>query len=233
MTTTSGSGGPGPDRTRHDKRFGVPVNLRVNGGHEPGATPWEEVTLTKDASAGGASFVVSHPVSVGDVLRLQLLPPLPETFAPHDLKEPSPPVYAVVRSSVADARGRRVGVKFFSDVEGLMPARAAVPPLGTDERRERERYVTAVHFLVQQVDAAGAVMAEALTVAENISEGGAQLLGPLPVTRGDRVVVWETGGRFVNLAEVKNAFVDEGGLRRLNVVFLDGHGPTHLFPPQR
>ena len=229
----SGTGGPRPDRTRRDERFGFPVNLRVNGGHEPGAAPWEEVTITKDASAGGASFLVDHPVAVGDVLRLQLLPPLPETFGPCDLKEPSPPVYAVVRSSVFDSRGRRVGVKFFSDVEGLMPAHAPLPPLGTDERRERERYVTAVHFLVQQVDPAGTVMAEALTVAENISEGGAQLLGPLPVTRGDRVVVWETGGRFVNLAEVKNAFVDEGGLRRVNVVFLDGKGPAHLFPPER
>ena len=203
MEMPTGSGGSGPDRTRHDERFGFPVNLRVNGGHEPGAAPWEEVTVTKDASAGGASFIVEHAVSVGDVLRLQILPPLPPTFEAHDLKEPSPPVYAVVRSSVSEARGRRVGVKFFSDVEGLMPAPAPVPPLGTDERRERLRYVTAVHFLVQQVDGAGAVMAEALTVAENISEGGAQLLGPLPVSRGDRVVVWEAGGRFVNLAEVK------------------------------
>ena len=237
MSTPSGSGGPGGgprlDRTRHDERFGVPVNLRVNGGHEPGATWWEEITVTRDASAGGASFVVDHAVSVGDVLRLQILPPLPEVFGPHDLKDPSPPVYAVVRSSVPDANRQRVGVKFFSDVEGLMPARAPVPPLGTAERRERERYVTTVHFLVQQVDAAGAVVAEALTVAENISEGGAQLLGPLPVKSGDRVVVWEAGGRFVNLAEVKHAFVDEGGLRRVNIVFLDGHGPTHLFPPTR
>jgi hypothetical protein len=236
MNTPSGSGGPtggaGPDRTRHDERFGVPVNLRVNGGHEPGATPWEEVTITRDASAGGASFLVDHPVSVGDVLRLQILPPLPETFGAPDLKEPSPPAYAVVRSSVPDSRRRRVGVKFFNDVEGLMPARAPVPPLGTDERRERERYVASVHFLVQKVDAAGAVVAEALTVAENVSEGGAQLLGPLPVKTGDRVVVWEAGGRFVNLAEVRHALVEEGGLRRMNVVFLDGRGPTHLFPPR-
>jgi prepilin-type processing-associated H-X9-DG protein len=27
--------------------------------------------------------------------------------------------------------------------------------------------------------------------------------------------------------------VDEGGMRRVNVVFLDGKGPAHLFPPER
>jgi len=230
---SKGDGGPSPGQIRRDERFGAPVRLRVHGGHETGATPWEEVTTTQDASAGGVSFLVEHSVSVGDVLRLQLLPPLPATLGPCELKGPSMPVYAVVRSTVFDSRGRRVGVMFFTDVDGLMPAAAPVPPLGTDDRRLRERYVTAVHFLVQHVDGAGNVRAEALTVAENVSDGGAQLLGPLPVSRGDRVVVWEAGGRFVNLAEVKNAFVDEGGLRRMNVVFLDGHGPAHLFPPQR
>jgi hypothetical protein len=229
----TGNGGPRPGQIRRDERFGFPVRVRINGGHEPGATPWEEETTTQDASAGGASFRMEHTVSVGDVVRLRVLPPLPETFGPFELTGPSPPVYAVVRSSVLDSRGRRVGVKFFSDVEGLMPAAAPVPPLGTDDRRACERYLTVVHFVVQHVDASGSVVAEALTVAENISEGGAQLLGPIPVQRGDRVVVWEAGGRFVNLAEVRNAFVDEGGLRRMNVVFLDGRGPAHLFPPER
>jgi len=228
-----GDGGPSPGQIRRDERFGLPVRLSVHGGHEPGATPWEEITTTQDASAGGLSFLVEHAVSVGDVLRLQLLPPLPPTLGPFELKGPSTSVYAVVRSTIFDSRGRRVGVKFFSGLDGLMPAAAPAPPLGTDDRRSRERYVTAVHFLVQHVDASGNVRAEALTVAENVSDGGAQLLGPLPVSRGDRLVVWEAGGRFVNLAEVKNAFVDEGGLRRMNVVFLDGHGPAHLFPPAR
>ena len=226
-----GDGGPSPGQIRRDERFELPVRLRVHGGHEPGATPWEEVTTTQDASAGGVSFLVEHAVSVGDVLRLQLLPPLPASLGPLELKGPSLPVYAVVRSTIFDSRGRRVGVKFFSGVDGLMPSAAPVPPLGTDDRRSRQRYMTAVHFLVQSVDGAGSVRAEALTVAENISEGGAQLLGPLPVSRGERVVVWEAGGRFVNLAEVKNVFVEEGGLRRMNVVFLDGRGPDHLFPP--
>jgi hypothetical protein len=170
---------------------------------------------------------------VGEVVRVQVLPPLPETLGTFELKEPSPPVYAVVRSSVLDSRGRRVGVKFFNDVDGLMPAAAPVPPLGTDDRRSRERYLTAVHFLVQQVDSSGTVVAEALTVAENIGEGGAQLLGPLPAAAGDLVVVWEAGGGFVTLAQVRNAFVDEGDLRRLNVVFLEGRSPAHLFPPER
>src|SRR5688500_7252239 len=101
----SGSGGRG---LRRDERFGTPVRVRVDGGHEAGGTPWEEVTTTRDASAGGASFLVDHPLTVGEVIRVQVLPPLPEILGPFELKEPSRPVYAIVRSSVLDSRGRRV-----------------------------------------------------------------------------------------------------------------------------
>jgi PilZ domain len=218
-------------RNRRDERFGFPVRVRVNGGHEPGGTPWEEVTTTSDASAGGASFLMDHPLSVGEVIRLQVLPPLPETLGSFELKEPSPPVYAIVRNTILDARGRRVGVKFFSGVEGLMPAAAPAPPLGTDDRRARERYVTSVHFVVQRIDEFGAVLTEALTVAENVSGGGAQLLAPIQVARGDTLVLNEAGGAFESRAEVRNAFVDGDGLRRLNVMFLDGRSPGHLLPP--
>jgi hypothetical protein len=225
----SGSGGRG---LRRDERFGAPVRVRVDGGHEAGGTPWEEVTTTRDASAGGASFLVDHPLTVGEVIRVQVLPPLPEILGPFELKEPSRPVYAIVRSSVLDSRGRRVGVKFFDDVDGLMPPAAPIPPLGTEDRRVCERYLTSVHFVVQRIDEYGAVLTEALTVAENVSGGGAQLLAPINVARGDTLVLQEAGGTFESRAEVRNAFVDGDGLRRLNVMFLDGRSPAHLFPPE-
>jgi PilZ domain-containing protein len=224
---TIGRGG----HNRRDERFGFPVRVLVNGGHETGGTPWEEVTTLRDASAGGASFLVDHPLTVGEVIRLQLLPPLPEMPAPFELAGPSRTVYAIVRSCVLDSRGRRVGVKFFEDVEGLMPPAAPGPPLGTEDRRLRDRYLTSVHFIAQQVDEYGAVLTEALTVAENISRGGAQLLAPIHVARGDTLLLQEAGGTFESRAEVRNASVDEGGLRRLNVMFLDGRSPQHLFPP--
>jgi PilZ domain len=218
-------------RDRRDERFGCPVRVLVHGGHEAGGTPWEEITTTRDASAGGASFFVDHPLSVGEVVRLQLLPPLPETLGPCELSQPSRAVYAIVRSSTLDSRGRRVGVKFFEDVEGLMPPAVPAPPLGTEDRRARERYLTSVHFVVQRMDEYGVVLVEALTVAENISRGGAQLLAPIQVVRGDTLFLHEAGGSFESRAEVRNAFADEDGLRRLNVMFLDGRSPGHLFPP--
>ena len=227
-SATDGRGGC----NRRDERFGLPVRVLVNGGHEAGGTPWEEVTTTRDASAGGASFLMDHPLTVGDVIRLQLLPPLPEMLAPFELSGPSRPVYAIVRSCIPDPRGRRVGVKFFDDVEGLMPPSAPAPPPGTEDRRLRERYLTSVHFIAQRVDEYGAILVEALTVAENISGGGAQLLSsPFAVARGETLVLVEAGGPFEARVEVRNAFVDEGGLRRLNVMFLDGRSPRHLFPP--
>ena len=227
----SGTDGRGGHNRRDDLRFGFPVRVLVNGGHEAGGTPWEEVTTTRDASAGGASFLMDHPLSVGEVIRLQVLPPLPAVLGGFELTEPSRPVYAIVRSCVLDFRGRRVGVKFFDDVEGLMPPSAPATPPGTEDRRLRERYLTSVHFIAQRVDEYGAILVEALTVAENISGGGAQLLAPLQVVRGDTLVLLEAGGSFESRAEVRNAFADEGGLRRLNVMFLDGRSPRHLFPP--
>jgi hypothetical protein len=152
-------------------------------------------------------------------------------LGPCDLQEASRPVYAIVRSTTLDPRGRRVGVKFFDDVEGLMPPAASAPPRGTEDRRLRERYLSSVHFVVQRIDEYGAVLLEGLTVAENISGGGAQLLAPLHVVRGDTLVLQEAGGTFESRAEVRNAVVDEDGLRRLNVMFLDGRSPGHLFPP--
>jgi hypothetical protein len=219
-------------RHRREERFGLPVRVRVGGGHEAGGTPWEEVTLTRDASAGGASFLIDHPLSVGEVVRVQVLPPLPETMGAFALLGPSRPVYAIVRSSILDSRGRRVGVKFFDGVEGLMPPSAPGRPLGAEDRRLRERYLTSVHFVAQRVDEYGAVLTEALTVAENVSGGGAQLLAPpIHVIRGDTLMLLEAGGPFTSRAEVRNALADEDGLRRINVMFLDGRSPCHLFPP--
>ena len=217
-------------RHRREERFGLPVRVRVGGGHEAGGTPWEEVTITRDASAGGASFLIDHPLSVGEVVRVQVLPPLPERMGAFELIGPSRPVYAIVRSSSPDSRGRRVGVKFFDDVDGL-PSSAPGPPMGAEDRRLRERYLTSVHFVAQRVDEFGVVLIEALTVAENVSGGGAQLLAPIQVIRGDTLMLLEAGGPFASRAEVRNAFADEGGLRRLNVMFLDGRSPGHLFPP--
>lgn len=225
---TSGTDGRG---ARREERFGCPVRVRVHGGHEPGGVPWEETTTTRDASPGGASFLVDHALAVGEVIRLQVLPPLPEAMGPCHLTEPSRPVYAIVRSSILDSRGRRVGVKFFDDLEGLMPAAAPLPPLGTDDRRVGERYLTSAHFVARRVDESGEILTEALTVAENVSGGGAQLLAPMYAARGDTLLLHEAGGSFASRAEVRNAFVDDDGLRRLNVMFLDGRSPAHLFPP--
>jgi len=220
--------------SRRDRRFGFTLLVRVEGGREAGRTPWEEVTTTRDASAGGVSFVVGHPVAVGEVIRLRVLPPLPEALKQFELTEPSSPAYAVVRTNTVEAGARRVGVKFCSDgdVEELMPAALPAPPAGTDERRRSERFVSCVNFVVKQADEWGAILTEALTVAENISRGGAQLLAPIPVSPGDVIFLREAGGEFETRAEVTNASTDEEGLRRLHVKFLDGRSPGHLVPAE-
>jgi len=229
-----GIGDRGTGDSRRDRRFGFSLLVRVEGGGEAGRPPWEEVTTTRDASAGGVSFVVGHPLAVGEVVRLRVLPPLPEALKGFELTEPSSPAYAVVRTNTVEAGARRVGVKFCAEggVEELMPAAASALPAGTDERRRSERFVSCVSFVVKQIDEWGANLAEALTVAENISRGGAQLLAPIPVSPGDVIFLREAGGEFETRAEITSASVDEGGLRRLHVKFLDGRSPGHLVPAE-
>jgi hypothetical protein len=130
-----------------------------------------------------------------------------------------------VRNVRADPEGHRVGVKFFDFAQG----ERAEPRPSPDERRRSSRFAIPVSFVVRQVSASGAALQEWLSVAEDLSQGGARLVARFHLNRGDLVLIRETDGGFETRAEVTHAALHPDGLVRLHVMFLD-HTPDHVVP---
>jgi hypothetical protein len=97
-----------------------------------------------------------------------------------------------------------------------------------NERRLGVRFDMYVNFTLQEVDEWGVVLREELSVAENISKGGARVLTSLNFAKGEVIVVQEVGGSFTTRAEVKGIGHGKDGVRRLNLKFLDYQTPDRL-----
>lgn len=101
-------------------------------------------------------------------------------------------------------------------------------PVDPQGRRQHERFEIFVNFALQQDDEWGTVLGEELTVAENVSRGGVRLRTSVRFAKGDVIFIREMGGPFLARAEVKNSYVGDDHVRRLNLAFLDGRAPEHL-----
>jgi hypothetical protein len=115
--------------------------------------------------------------------------------------------------------------------EDMLPASPSAEDLGRD-RRVFPRFEISVNFLAQHVDEWEGILQEALTVAENLSRGGARLLTTASLGRGDIVILREIGGGFVTRAEVTGFDFDEDRSRHVRVKFLGDQGPDHLIPDE-
>jgi PilZ domain-containing protein len=110
---------------------------------------------------------------------------------------------------------------------------AAPPPLpdapGGEERRQHPRTNNLfVNFTLQQVDEWGAVLQEELTVADNVSKGGAHVMTTLDFLVGDIVLMQEAGGGFATRAEIRALGKGPDGIGRLHIKFLDRLAPDRL-----
>jgi PilZ domain len=210
----------------------LPVQVRAS---ESDGSDWEEMTSTDDASFGGASFSLKHPLVAGRMVQLSL--PLPKRFRRHDLGEPSYRVYGLVRDVVATRGGAvRVGVMFLGkhppkDYEQnpgghyLLPSD---PPPAPKERRQFTRIENAfVNVRLQRVGMEGGA-SEERTVAENLGRGGARVMTSLPLAKGEIVMLEELGGPFRTRAEICNVYIGEDRIPRLNLHFLDAEAPDRL-----
>lgn len=229
-----------PSERRRDPRMGMNVTVRVLG-HDPDGTAWEEMTTSGDISYGGASFQLSHPLGVGQVLLLSA--PLPRNFRRYDLAETSYKTYALVRNSRSTEEGGHVaGVMFLGRVppKGFeakpggryrLPTdpRAAHAPasvLPPGERRRHERLQLFVNLRLRRAGMSGTM--EEQTVTENVSRGGARVFTTLPVAKGDSISVTDLENTVAAEAVVRNVYVGPGGVTRLNLQFPDARGYERL-----
>jgi hypothetical protein len=217
---------------RQNPRIGITLPVRIQG-HGAGED-WTEMSTVKDASPGGAAFLLRHKVARGDVLLLSL--PLPKRFRAFDTTDASYHVYALVRDVQTEAGRFRVGVMFlgkhpprgFDRSQGNRYFLPEDGPLSRKERRVHNRLDMHVNMRLRRVLPDAVPPREEMTIAENIGRGGARVLTSLPVAKGEVVELEEVGGPFHTRAEVRNIFIGPDKIPRLNLRFLDRQAPDYL-----
>jgi hypothetical protein len=110
------------------------------------------------------------------------------------------------------------------------PAEPQVVPEAPDgkDRRLYTRLSLFVNFTLQQVDEWGVVLQEELTVADNVSKGGAHVMTTLDFAVGDVILIQEAGGGFACRTEVRGLGKGPDGIGRLHLKFLDRVAPDRL-----
>jgi hypothetical protein len=98
----------------------------------------------------------------------------------------------------------------------------------SNERRSSGRTEVFVNFTIQLVDEWGAVLQEELTVADNVSRGGARVMTTLSFQKGDVVLLQEAGGGFATRAEVRGVSKAQPTIERLHLQFIDRQAPDRL-----
>jgi hypothetical protein len=213
---------------RRQPRTSLALPVSVHGEDADGAA-WEERTTTSVASAGGAAMRLGRAVRLGQALHVSL--PLPRRFRTVDLGVKECRFYAVV-CSVGPAG--EVGVSFLGkdpppgytrNGAGLyLTPPKAVPGA---ERRSAPRHDGVFFFVLKPRGDRGERQEEA-TVADNLGAGGARVMTTQFFALGEVLDVEEAGGPFRTRAAVRNAYVGEDAVWRLNLMFLDAQAPERL-----
>jgi hypothetical protein len=216
---------------RRQPRTSVALPVRVQGQYPDGAV-WDEMTTTTVASASGVAIPLGRTVLLGQALHLSL--PLPKRFRTFDLTAPTYRVYAVVASVRAGGAGGVVGVRFIGknppggytrNEAGLSLNPPTTPP--APERRAAPRRDGVFFFVLKPRGERGDRQEEA-TVADNLGAGGARVMTTQFFAKGEVLEVEEAGGPFRTRAAVRNAYVGEDAVWRLNLMFLDAQAPPRL-----
>jgi hypothetical protein len=103
-------------------------------------------------------------------------------------------------------------------------------PLGRveAERRRWPRHTTSGNFTIEVQDEWGMVLKEELTIADDVSRGGACLRSTGGFREGEVLLVQEAGGDFATRGAVRAVTEDEDDSVRLHVEFLDRQAPERL-----
>jgi hypothetical protein len=228
MGESAKASGAGRRERRRQERMSLALPVRVQGQYPDGAT-WEDMTSTSDASLGGASVKIARTVLRGQALFLSL--PMPKRYRAFDLTTQSYRVYAVVCSVKP---GGELGLRFLGknppggykrNDSGLFLSPPVSPP--TSDRRSAPRRDGVFFFVLKPNDDRG-VRHEETTVADNLGPGGARIMTTQLFAFGEVLEIREAGGSFTTRASVRNAYVGEDSVWRLNVMFLDAPAPAHL-----
>jgi PilZ domain len=217
---------------RRDSRMPLAIPVRVQG-HDADGHAWDEMTSTSDASHGGASFNLKHPLQAFQVVQLAL--PLPQTFRRYALGEQTYRVYSLVRDVSVVGAATRVGVLFigkhpprgYEQNPGGLYLLSTDPKPAPKERRHSQRLENLFVNLKLRTIIEGNGREES-TFAENMGKGGARVMTTMQLDKGAIVEIEEMGGTFKTRAEICNIYVGQDHVARLNLHFLDEEPPDRL-----
>ena len=230
--------GKHPPRGFHERpaaRYLLPSDSIVNApapqGLRAGDTPFAGTPVAGSVGSG------SDP-SDGDIPSLDTLVGAPTGSLPPvrlPSEEGSPrPLYAALPDDSGPA---------FTAPSTIAKGRAGVPPAPVpgvpppefrpshevpQDRRGAPRVELFVNFTIQLVDEWGAVLQEELTVADNVSRGGARVMTSLGFQVGEIILLQEAGGGFATRAEVRGITKVQPTVDRLHLRFLDRQAPDRL-----
>jgi hypothetical protein len=206
-----------PPRGFHEKpwaRFLLPSDSQMNT-RSPNPWPGSDEP-TGAAPEAPRPRIHAEPSSLPPI---PLPPPTPAPISPPEVQPPVTPPPAATpppRTSPPITTGSHARI-------GSVP-----PPTDPNERRRSSRVEIFVNFTIQQVDEWGAVLQEELTVADNLSKGGARVMTSLDFMKGDVVQLQEAGGGFATRAEIREVRKGADGIVRLHLRFLDRQTPDRL-----
>ena len=162
---------------------------------------------------------------------------------PRDTPSPDTLVGAPANWPAPDASGRYNTPPPMTAPSTIPKGRAGVPPAPVpgapgpefqpsrevpEDRRRAPRVQLFVNFTIQLVDEWGAVLQEELTVADNVSKGGARVMTSLGFQVGEVLLLQEAGGGFATRAEVRAITKVQPTVDRLHLRFLDRQAPERL-----
>ena len=220
------------------------ANAPMPRGLRSGDTPF-------GGTPAAGTGVTAHDLSEDDIPSLDTL-----VGSPPEVGQPagggSPPEVGVpsgegsrrpLRAPLPDDSGHDYTPPALTALSTIPKGRAGVPPAPVpgaptpefrpsqevpDDRRRAPRVELFVNFTIQLVDEWGAVLQEELTVADNVSIGGARVMTSLGFQVGEILLLQEAGGGFATRAEVRGITKMQPTVDRLHLRFLDRQAPDRL-----
>lgn len=241
-------------RKRIRERLGLKLPVRVYC-RETLEFEWTEVTRLIDVTPFGAGFTLKRPVEKGRLLHLTIpMPRQLRVFDHVEDQYKIWGLVRYLKSRPAMEAGKlplfEVGVAFVgkrppksyeedpsrrydiaASVTEAVTAQdsqqrlESLPETGGRDHRKHTRHNIAVDMFLETLDENGEIAASEHTVSENISRRGATIFTALEVPVGRFIRL--TGGQsdVVVFAVVRSTNIGMGGIRRINVEFVDRDWP--------
>jgi hypothetical protein len=227
------------------RQAGIVVSLPVKiEAHGSANEVWREVSRIESVSRISADFYLTRPFEVGQLLLLKM--PIKKDLRRFDLDKEKYCVWGIIRVCEQTLRNNapsfHVSVAFIGQEP---PASFRQNPstiyklnkIGENgfwqiselrqgpENRRQSRYTIPIDVVIVVCDADDNIIAQELTVTENISEGGASVFSTLQLNIGDTVKIFRQHGNFSATAIVRNRRTGKDNLPRLHLKFVNANFP--------